>query len=238
MSISSSQKLSLFIGIAGLIACVLSVMIASLYAVTIDLFNIAIISFFFSILIKFIISETSNVVFTESYFFSIIFLFTYILLIIWLGLSKVIPEYNTVTTYEKQRYQLINKLMMENKEQEDIWKLKLAKHYLSAPDLILRDDLFVRYKGIKMMEKLLNEKIEQGLEQKYKHDMFYLAEFAYHFSPDKISKRWYKNAYDAGRLDALERHAQRFEENFKDSEANRFNELEKYNQEMRLKYND
>ncbi len=230
---SSSQKLPWIIGISGLIACILSVLIASLRAVTIDLFYIAIISIFLSILIQFIISENRKAGFTNGRF--IVFLCIYVLLIIWLGLTKVIPEYNQITAFEKHRNDLVFKLLTADKDDQEKWKLKLAKHYLSAPTVIIRNELFVHYRGAKMMESFLTDKMKQNLGQEYKHDMFYLAEFAFQSSND-ISKLWYKNAYEAGRLDAMERYEQRTKENFKDSEPDRFEALERYNQRMREKH--
>ena len=232
---SSSQKLPWIIGISGLIACILSVLIASLRSVTIDLLYIAIISIFLSILLIFIESETRKTVFSKGRFRIIVLLCTYILLVIWLGLTKVIPEYVQITDFEKHRNDLVFHIMAGNKGDEEKLKLRLAKHNLSAPIVIKRNEPLVRYQGLKMMERLLTEKIEQNLGWRYKHDMFYLAEFAYQTFPD-ISKRWYINAYEAGRLDALERHEQRFEENFKDSEPGRFAALERYNRRMREKY--
>lgn len=217
------------------IACALSVVIASLRAVPIELFYIAIISIFLSILFTFVLSETKKTVFSKGRCRLIIFLCTYVLLLIWLGLSKVIPEYTKITEFEKNRYDLVFKLMTADKDDEVQWRLKLARHYLSAPTVIIRNEYFVRYHGAKMMEKLLTEKVEQDLGSEYRHDMFYLADFAFHSYPD-IAKRWYNNAYEAGRLDALERYEQRLEENFKDSEVDRLDELEKYNQLMREKH--
>lgn len=209
-----NTKQSWQIEILGLTACVLTVFFVSLRPVAIEFLYVALLSVFLCVI--FVTGFRKKIGLEKGRFFIMVFLCLYILLTIWLGFIKVIPEYRMITNFESKRSDLIYTIFTLDAEKNKSLKFKselnLARLYLHALEPIERIESTVKHKGAKMMARLLLEKINENKGAEYYDEMFELADSAYEYSGKAFSKTWYKRAFDAGRLDALKRYNQRIME--------------------------
>ena len=205
---------SWFVEILWLIVCLVTFTHLSFRGELIEILFLAVCAVFISILIISIINEIKNdAELINKRNIIIIFLCSYILLTLWLSLMKVIPEYNKIIAFERERSELIDAVMQHNTSLTP--RLKLAKLYLYASSPIYKIESNLKGKGIRWMKKILLEKINKNEAAKFRDEIFELAEILFAYKNVAPSKIWYKNAFDAGRLDALKRYNERINERFK-----------------------
>ncbi len=201
------------VSIFAVIASILTVYHSLLIPDPLSIFYVIIISLLFTLAIIFVIFSTSKNINNLKYLSkSSIFLCVYILIIVWLGINKTIPEHEEILEFQTKRIELI----YWNTKKEPGGTRALSLLYMRAKPAIARIEPNANHWGTKLMQVYLEDQINNGAELHYTDgrysladDMYELAEAIFIYSSRDTAHTWYQRAYEYGRKDALERYSER-----------------------------
>jgi len=146
----------------GSIASILTVYHSLLHPDPLSVFYLILISALFTLVVVFIALEISKNKNTLKYLSKTgIFLSIYILLIIWLGINKTIPEYNEITAFKKNRTEIL--YWHVNKGRAGIRQLSML--YMNATPAISRIEPSVNHWGTKLMMSYLQDQMSRQWDQ-------------------------------------------------------------------------
>lgn len=194
------------LSVFGSIATVLTVYHSLLHPDPLYIFYVIIISLLFTLTTIFIIFETSKSKYNLKHLSKTsVFLCIYIILIIWLGINKTIPEHQEILEFQQKRADLTYWIY---KKDFDTYK-QLALLYMNASPAIKRIEPSANHFGTKLMKVYLENKIAAGEGSLYSQDMYDLAEAIFVYSSRDLAHVWYQSAYEYGKANALKRYEER-----------------------------
>lgn len=205
---SGNIKIQIIILILASAICFFSSVYAYFRAEPIVLLSLPLVSLLFSILFLFVTSVIKKKYLSKNGSDSlIVFLVTYIVLVLWLGVYKVMPEYIDINEFENRHLDLIHKSL-----ETEFDKVEFARFYMKAPDVIERIYPGIHHKGNMAMHQFLMKKIQEGKGEDYVDDLFFLAETGFTYTSKGYAYNWYSKAFKFGKQDALKRYDERLAE--------------------------
>jgi hypothetical protein len=188
------------------VATSLTIYHSLLYPDPLWVFYLVVISFFLTLLIIALVIGTSK---TKNSLRNLsrtsIFLFIYIVLIIWLGINKTIPEHEEILEFQDQRKSFI---YWRYKPEYDT-KKELALLYMNASPAIRKIEPNANHFGTTILSAYLENEIAAGNGSRHAKDMYSLAEAAFVYSSRDLAHTWYQHAYDHGIKNSLSRYEKR-----------------------------
>jgi len=211
MSNSNTERnISSVLSMLWFVAGAFSVIHVLLYGELKWLFFLFIIATLLAILVIFMISiirKKSD--YAKGYLPLLFILGIFIILISWLGMIRTYPEYKEISYFQAQRADLVYRISFRKiKSIFDDYSYQLNELYLKAPKSVERLQEGVNQKGAIMMQEYLEDRIQEGRGEEYADEMFELAEIGFLLGTE-FAQRWYQEAYEHGRTDALKRYAER-----------------------------
>jgi hypothetical protein len=194
------------IAVFGSIASILTVYHSLLHPDPLSVFYLILISTLFTLVVIFITLEISKNKNSLKHLSKTgIFLSIYILLIIWLGINKTIPEHNEILDFQKKRADLTY-WIYDGKF--DTHK-KLAYLYMNASPSISRIEPQANHYGTKILRAYLENQINEGNGPLFAQEMYDLAEATFTYSSRELAHTWYKYAHEYGKAGAIQRYNER-----------------------------
>ena len=204
-----SKRKWLMLFVFSTIAISLTIYHSLLYPAPLSVFYLLAIALFLTLLIIALViglSKTKNSLRDLSK--ASIFLSIYIVLIIWLGINKTIPEHEEILQFQKERRSFI---YWRYKPEYDT-KKELALLYVSASPAIKRIEPNANHFGTTILSAHLENEIAAGNGARHAKDMYTLAEAAFVYSGKELAHTWYQRAYDHGIKNALLRYEERMKD--------------------------